>query len=431
MSLRGIFNNKKNRLKQTDSTSPKFNKKLPSIEELTTKLSSLSIDPSNLVTKVTNISNIQIENNLLTMAVQPLKREYLDMIPDFHGEAELLNRFLEISEKLFVKFYNHIDATDFQNEYLISSILSKLKGEAAVNIATSQARNWQDIKLALVNAYGDKRDCYTLNIELTELKQSMNDSPFDFYQKIIKILNLQISNLTLNFDHQRATILVDYFRKYALKILLRGLKEPLGSLMRTKNPRDLNEALGMLTNDFQNEIKPRTINQSNVKPVNNNTNNNHRFKNSLVPYKQPYKQPYNQPYNQFKLPTGYNYNPRQFLPNFNNARNVFAPNQNPNQRFPKPTPMSINSKNTLPPNQYRPTPMSIQNTSRFQPKHNTEELLNIDHEQYLDFDYQDPDDFYENHYDQNYSENQEDNTEQITEITDETTFLDVTALEPK
>lgn len=40
------------------------------------------------------------------------------MIPEFHGEPELLFRFLEIGEKLVTKFLNVADPNDFQNEYL-------------------------------------------------------------------------------------------------------------------------------------------------------------------------------------------------------------------------------------------------------------------------------------------------------------------------
>lgn len=46
------------------------------------------------------------------------KKEYGDMIPEFHGEPELLFRFLEIGEKLVTKFLNVADPNDFQNEYL-------------------------------------------------------------------------------------------------------------------------------------------------------------------------------------------------------------------------------------------------------------------------------------------------------------------------
>ena len=72
----------------------------------------------------------QIQQPLVVAPPPILKQEYLSMIPDFTGEVALLPRFIEISEKLVNKFYNRVDVNDFQNEYLMSSILAKVKGEA-------------------------------------------------------------------------------------------------------------------------------------------------------------------------------------------------------------------------------------------------------------------------------------------------------------
>ncbi|XP_072395211.1 uncharacterized protein [Diabrotica undecimpunctata] len=117
------------------------------------------------------------------MAIPQLKKEYLDMIPDFHGENTLLPGFVEICEKLINK-----------SKYLISSILAKVKGEAAINISTCVVRTCQDLKDALLNTYADKRDIYTLSIEMSELKQN-NETPFEFFNKV-HLLNLQISLVT-------------------------------------------------------------------------------------------------------------------------------------------------------------------------------------------------------------------------------------------
>ncbi|XP_072380658.1 uncharacterized protein [Diabrotica undecimpunctata] len=128
------------------------------------------------------------------MALPQLKKEYLDMIPEFHGDVALLPRFIDICQKLVNKFYNITDPTDFQNEYLTSSILAKIKGDAAINISSCTIRTWENLKDALLNTYADKRDVYTLSIEITHLKQG-NESPFEFLQKIQHLLNFQISLL--------------------------------------------------------------------------------------------------------------------------------------------------------------------------------------------------------------------------------------------
>jgi len=215
--------------------------------------------------KINNsIANSNISNMALPVVPQ-LKQEYLNMIPEFHGETTLLSRFLEISEKLVSKFYNANDVTDFQNEYLMSSILAKIKGDAAVSISSCLINNWNDLKTALLNAYSDKRDIYTLTIEMSECKQR-NESPFDFFNKIQHLLYLQVLYiLTHSPNVVKRETLIRFNRNLALRAFLKGLKEPLGSLMRTKNPEDLTSALSMLTNDFQFEINQYRTTQHLVK----------------------------------------------------------------------------------------------------------------------------------------------------------------------
>src|ERR1700712_5537060 len=89
-------------------------------------------------------------------------------------------------------FYNLANENDFQNEYLMSSIMAEIKNEAALNIASYNIKNWDDLKSALLNSYSDKRDLFSLNIELCELKQFHNKSCFDFFNRVQKHLNLSI-----------------------------------------------------------------------------------------------------------------------------------------------------------------------------------------------------------------------------------------------
>jgi len=226
------------------------------------------------------------------MATPVLKKEYIDMVPEFSGEPELLSRFLTISEKLYTRFYNRADVNDFQNEYLLSSLIAKVKGPAAEIIYNSTILNFEDLKTSLKNAYSDRRDLITLIMEMTFLKQNINETPFAFYERLSKFLNLQLSYINTNSSDPEKTILIRFCNKYALRVLLKGLKEPVGSLMRTKNPDDLNSALNMLTNDFQffdsahksyntppprQDPKPTTVNHQTPQRPSSNQINNTRF----------------------------------------------------------------------------------------------------------------------------------------------------------
>lgn len=324
---------------------------------------------------------INILNNTVTMAVSNqsqtpvLKQEYLNMVPEFNGETELLPRFIEICEKLVNKFYNAQDVNDFQNEYLMSSILAKIKGEAAINISSCIINNWLDLKNALINTYSDKRDCYSLNIEMTELKQEENETPFEFYGRVQRLLNLQISYFTTHVTANESSILCQFFRNFALRILLRGLSGQIGSLMRTKNPDNLNIALHMLTNDFQLE----TTKQKHDKNKFHAKNNYH----NKTPLKNQPLRLTNFPHNnnlQYVQNPRPNYN-QQTQPfrtnNFSNqSRNVNVFKSNPNQSFPKQIPMSISTRNT-----YQP---QNRNTN-FRQNYIAEELHNIDDQPSVEF----------------------------------------------
>lgn len=337
--------------------------------------------------------------------VQParLEKHYLDMIPDFYGDSKLLSRFLEICEKLVNKFYNLVDEADFQNEYLMSSILSKIKGDAAVNIASSTISKWADVKQALLNAYSDKRDLYTLSIELTELRQG-NETAFEFYNKIQDILNLQISYISNHSLALAKPYLTEYCQNYALRILLRGLKDPLGTLMRTKNPKDMNTALNMLTNDFQLETHSRPQYHKNITHTQHKQKQIiHNTQNRQPQYPQLMYRP-NPPTNPIFKPTTNHYpnqfpnhhirkpyTPNQFPSNqgnktFNNqSQNVFKPN--PNYKAPKPTPMSVSTRQSTTPrpgtSQYRP--QQFYNTQN-RPNFIAEELFNTEIDEYTEID---------------------------------------------
>lgn len=365
--------------------------------------SSLDLETNNIFNPIIR-EPILFENNIIqqiimnnqqggaaAVAVPVLKSEYINMVPEFHGEPELLPRFLEISEKLVNKFYNAVDLNDFQNEYLMSSLLAKIKGEAALNISSCVINTWDSLKTALLTAYSDKRDIYTLNIEMVDLKQNNQESPFDFFNKIQQKLNLQISFIASHIAANEAPIIAQYCRNLALRILLRGLREPIGSLMRTKNPADLNAALHMLTNDFQLEsVVPNYFKANNYRPrpplprptfqQRSIQNNPQRFM-----YPQQQLQITNFPQNpqpRLNFPR-----PNIPVPRPNNT-NVFKPN--PNRTFPRPTPMTVSTRNTYRPQQnsfgQRPNNTYYTNQNYYrqnQPQNNVqnyniEEMFNIE-----------------------------------------------------
>lgn len=307
--------------------------------------------------ELTDALTEQIKN--LTMAptaptTPTLRREYLDMIPEFSGNSKELSRFIDIAEKLINKFYIRDNPQDFQNDYLIGTIRSKIIGEASDILDNATYVTWDDIKRILKDTYKDKRDMYTLNIEMTNLRQG-NETPFDFYHRLQELLNLQIAQIKLEaFNQIEVLSLQKYVSKLALRVLLRGLKDPVGSLMRTKNPDSLQAALNMLTNDF------------NIETQHNNYTQQRTQKNKFPPKPiQKFNETFKPPQTYFR--PNFNSYQKPYNPQFHNYQKFGAQGQKTNQttyryngNFSRPhqdrksdeaTPMSISTKATKFPNQ--------------------------------------------------------------------------------
>uniref|UniRef100_A0A8D8ZPH4 Uncharacterized protein n=1 Tax=Cacopsylla melanoneura TaxID=428564 RepID=A0A8D8ZPH4_9HEMI len=104
------------------------------------------------------------------MAVPKLEKEHLHMIPEFSGEVELLPEFISTTSKIVEYFYDNVNVNNFQNFVLLNTIKTKIKGQAKLNISSHQCDSWEQIKGALLSTYEDRRDTYTLRIELCNAK---------------------------------------------------------------------------------------------------------------------------------------------------------------------------------------------------------------------------------------------------------------------
>lgn len=322
-----------------------------------------------------NYQEIELENNLIQpqnpeiMAIPLFKMEYLQILPDFDGNQSLLSEFITISEQLINRFYNPNDANDFQNTLILRSIKNKVKGDAAISIASYNITTWLNLKNALLATYSDKRDLQTLIIELCNMRQG-NLKPLEFYSKVQDNLNLQTSYVNMHSAANEINVLIENSRKLALRVFLKHLNGSLGDYLSTRNPDSLNSALQMLTNDF-----------------NINDKSQPRFNKTAVPNKSlaiGYNRPqYTPQYNVQRFPNFVKpytpFNAQGQTQNFKPSTNVFKPKTNfvPTH---KPTPMSISTRNTS----QQHNPNYFKNNYRPPNNFNIEELHNV--QEYCDDD---------------------------------------------
>lgn len=122
----------------------------------------------------------------------------------------------------------------------MQSIRAKIIGEADTILELYGTElEWEEIKANLITHYNDKRDEYSLTMDLFHTKQM--GSVQQFYEQITHIVSLLVNQLMINERNPNIRIvkLKDY-QAQGLKVYLAGLLPPaLGSNIRSQNPTSL------------------------------------------------------------------------------------------------------------------------------------------------------------------------------------------------
>lgn len=365
------------------------------VEEVAKQISNLNL---NFLTPLTDsASGIKLEESKETSAMSQFKPEYLNCVPTFDGNPNDLNRYITICQSLIDNFYDQTNPTNFQNTYLINSLISKLTGNAKLVINIQNVNRWEDLKNVLQRNFADQRDETCLNRDLVLMKQLPQEKPFEFYDRILHILNLLCSYVDSHENLvQSRTLKRNLYNDLALKTFLSGLREPLGTTIRCMRPINLAQALQFVTQEnnthyFQNQPRsgpmfqqghtnrPRPTFPKSFPNVQPSINSFRPTLSNSFPNVQP-------PMNSFRptFPSSVNTRPnfnRQGPRTFTNSQiirrpngqsNVFRPN--PFRQLPPPTPMSGISESVQ-----RPLPYNSASNPKYQPpKYTVEELYSTE-----------------------------------------------------
>lgn len=379
--------------------------------------------------------SITLRPSILNSAnMSTFKPEYLKCLPEFDGNPNDLHNYITISESIINKFYDTANPNSFENSYILFSITSKLQGNAKAVVNISGSTSWTELKDVLLRNFSDQRDEACLNRDMTMLRQMSNETAQKFYDRVIHLLNLICSYVNLHETSEEAkTLKCNLYQELALKMYLAGIREPLGTTIRCMKPTKLSEALQYVIQEenvryfqstsskfsmqpprkpfespkpvFQNQhqVRPTFPTQNFVTP-----NNNFRQQNYFPSQPISIRQRTNLP------PPKYFTNSQVFGKPQNS--NVFKPNAN--RQLPKPTPMSISTRNTGKPLNYFPNA-----NPNAKPNFVSEELYNTETTQIPDQNqgdiiensyYDETSDCYENGYENQFSNECEQNTDQFT-----------------
>lgn len=346
--------------------------------DLLNSFNNLSISSRN-----TLLNNIELNNSINnlnmpnTIPVFDIKN--LSIVPDFDGNPNKLHRFIQSAEALLLHYFDTNNLANFQNTLLLNGILNKLHGRAeeivAIHGATS---NWHDIKNALLLHFGDQRDENCLNQDLVNLRQNNGETPKEFHEKIMSLLNTICNYIDLKCDAALRPSKREFFTKQALKTFLAGLKEPLGPIIRAMRPQSLAQALQFIIEEdnikhyqksgtIVNNVKKSTVEN---RPFNNSHANASRFQNQNNMFQNQLLN-----HNQFpSAPIHLNRYSNYREPKYFTNSQVFGRPQ-----AARPTPMSISTNQTS----QRPTPMSI-STNKTVPKFQSSNIRNTNRNYFPD-----------------------------------------------
>lgn len=332
-------------------------------------------------------------SNSSEMSLPVLDMKNLSIIPNFNGNPNKLHRFISVSESILNHYYDRQNLNNFQNTLLINGILNKLEGRAEEVVAINGAQNWTDIRNALLQNFGDQRDENCLNQDLVNLRQKPNETPYQFHERVVHLLNTICNYVDLHCENAEQQCKRDFFTKQALKTFLAGLKEPLGPTIRAMRPTTLAQALQFIHEEDNIKYLQRSNQTNNVivkKPIHNHPQNyfNPQFQQNYS-QPRPLTFPQQQRPFQFQFPRGpvniqrHPNPPVQRFPTnsqvFGRPQNVWKPNPSaPTPQQNKPTPMSVSTRNTTP--QFRRPPQNnyFQNNGQ-KPNIISEELFNTEH----------------------------------------------------
>lgn len=190
------------------------------------------------------------------------------IIPKYDGNPNQLNRFITTCQSILTQFYNRTDPECFNNTILLHSILNRLEGKAEEIVNINGVSSWDHMKLVLLKNFGDQRDENCLNRDLVNMRQE-NETPQEFYNRCMNILNTIINYVTLHETEQDIIKCKRiFFQSQTLKTFMAGLKEPLGSTIRAMRPSDMPTALNYIKEEENIRYAQRNLHFR--PPVNNN-----------------------------------------------------------------------------------------------------------------------------------------------------------------
>lgn len=184
-----------------------------------------------------SISDLQINELTLENTRKIIKMDFklsISVIKNFNGNPDSLEEFLNSCSLAYELLGEE------QNDLLLKVILNKLTNKAAQVVRGRVIPNYEDLKTILINNFRKKKDMSSLLVELHSSKQQ--SGVIEFVNKIESLLYDIIELDTVGEKEEVILALTKSYQKQGLIIFVNGLKEPLKTIIKSRDYKSLNEA---------------------------------------------------------------------------------------------------------------------------------------------------------------------------------------------
>jgi hypothetical protein len=232
-------------------------------------------------------------------------------IKPYNGDRETLPAFLTNCDNAISL------AAPEQQQILCKYIISQLEGKAQTACSLKIFDKWSELKVFLKTTFGEKKHSSHLLIELQNCRQTATESVTKFSLRVESCLTRLLAEIQYSCrDEEQLIGRIAAMEDLALNTFIMGLNLNISTIVRCRNPNNLNEAICLAVEEEKlfnlNRLSQRTIKSCSIcnKQGHNSSECYRKKPRSDLP---PIHRSYHVPNPNFKA-----FPARQFTTNYNN-----------------------------------------------------------------------------------------------------------------
>lgn len=187
----------------------------------------------------------------------------IKFLPNYDGDTKTLHHNLQAVGNVLDIYANVQAANPAMFNIWMGAIRTKIIGKAnEALIARNVGLVWVDIRLTLIDYFGDKRDLSTLCQKIPYLRQN-NKNVENFYKEVNELTSNINQKVVLDeryTGHKNAVMTFVY--DITMNAFIDGLIDPYNLLVRGFRPRTFEEAKSAAEEQIQSALKNKHFNQN-------------------------------------------------------------------------------------------------------------------------------------------------------------------------